>query len=83
MNYDDYDITDNGDGTFTLTPKVALEIDTAALLAEYRAIRGEGAALLTQRNDLNTQLATLVARRDEIRTILVDSGYTNPDDDGG
>ena len=83
MNYDDYDITDNGDGTFTLTPKVALEIDTAALLAEYRAIRDEGKVLLSQRNDINAILATMVARRDEIRTLLVDSGYTDPDDDGG
>lgn len=83
MNFDDYDITDNGDGTFTLTPKVVLTIDTAALLAEYRAIRDEGKVLLSQRNDINAILATMVARRDEIRTLLVDSGYTDPDDDGG
>ena len=81
MNFDDYDITDNGDGTFTLTPKVALTIDTAALITEYRAIRDQGVALLTQRNDINGQLAPMVARRDEIRAILVASGYTNPDDD--
>jgi hypothetical protein len=83
MNFDDYDITDNGDGTFTLTPKVPLTIDIAALLAEYRAIRDQGKALLAQRNDINATLTLLVARRDEIRAILVASGYTDPDDDGG
>jgi len=83
MNFDDYDITDNGDGTFTLTPKVPLTVDTAALLAEYRTIRDEGKSVLAQRNGLNSLLATLVARRDEIRAILIAAGYTNPDDDGG
>jgi len=83
MNFDDYDITDNGDGTFTLTPKTLPPIDTVALLREYRAIRDRGLALLAQRNDINAELAVLVARRDEIRALLVASGYTNPDDDDG
>lgn len=83
MNFDDYDITDNGDGTFTLTPKALPPIDTEALLREYRAIRDSGIALLERRSDINAKLAVLVARRDEIRALLVASGYTNPDDDGG
>lgn len=83
MNFDDYDITDNGDGTFTLTPKVPLTIDIAALLAEYRAVRDQGKALLAQRNEINATLAMLVARRDEIRAMLIAAGYTDPDDDGG
>lgn len=81
MNFDDYDITDNGDGTFTLTPKALAPIDTVALLMEYRAIRDRGLALLAQRNDISAELGILVARRDEIRAILVASGYANPDDD--
>jgi len=80
MNFDAFDITDNGDGTFTLTPKDPLT-DIPELLAEYRNIRNTGLAILATRNDLNDKLAALVARRDEIRALLVAAGYGNPDDD--
>lgn len=80
MTLDDfnYDVTDNGDGTFSV---VFATIDTAALITEYRAIRDRGLKVLARRNDFNTELATLVARRDDIRAILVASGVVDPDND--
>lgn len=73
MNLDDFNITDNGDGTFTLTPKNA-SVGTKALVDEYRAIKAKGLALLDHRNDINDKLQALVARRDEIKAILLAAG---------
>jgi len=87
MNYDNYDITDNGDGTFTLTPKTLPSIDTLALVIEYRSIRDKGIALLDHRSQINDRLTALAARRDEIKAILQTAGidgdtYTPPEGSG-
>ena len=79
MNYDDYDIIDNGDGTFTLTPKTLPAIDIDALKAEYQAVRDTAQALLAHRNDVNVKLQELAARRDELKAIYQNGGYGNPD----
>ena len=80
MNFDDFDLTDNGDGTFTLTPKNPVT-DQATLIAEYRSIRDQAATLLAHRDEVIAKLQALAARRDEIRALLVTSGVGNPDDD--
>ena len=70
MNYDDFTITGNGDGTFTLTPK-SKPADASELVQEYRRIKSRGEALLAKRQRINAELATLVARRDELRALLL------------
>ena len=73
MDLNDFNITSNGDGTYTLTPKDP-SADTAALVREYRRIKQKGMALLAHRNDINAKLQELVARRDEIKAILLADG---------
>lgn len=79
MNYDDYNITDNGDGTFTLTPKTLPAIDLAALKEEYQSIRDQAVTLLAHRDEVNAKLQALAARRDELKAIYQAGGYGNPD----
>lgn len=85
MNLNDFNITDNGDGTFTLTPKDG-SILTKELVAEYRKIKEQGAALLAHRNQINTKLQALVARRDELKAIAQGAGvdpdtYVEPEEE--
>jgi hypothetical protein len=80
-----FDVVDNGDGTFTLTPtRPATAVE---LIAEYRQIRDEGLGIVayrlklqTQYVDFGDQLAALITRRDEIKTLLEGAGE-NPDGD--
>lgn len=80
MKLDDFNLTDNGDGTFTLAPKDP-SIETAELVTEYRRIRDRALALLATRDDINTELQALAARRDELRTLATTAGVADPDDD--
>ena len=73
MNFDDFNITSNGDGTYTLTPKNGTA-QADALVAEYRAIKARGENLLAKRARINAELTELVARRDELKAILLGDG---------
>lgn len=75
MNFDNYDLTSNGDGTYTLTPKAGpAPIDTAALVEEYRALRGKALALKDHRDQVIAKLQALGARRDELKALLQTDG---------
>jgi hypothetical protein len=87
ITYNDvtFDVVDNQDGTFTLTPTAAFS--AADLIAEYRELREEAKRVIayrlklqTQFDDYGTQLTVLKARRDELKLLLETAGET-PDDD--
>ena len=88
ISYDDatFDVVDNGDGTFTLTPTAPVSAD--ALVAEYRVLREEAKRLLSRRDNFQAkaqeavaELQALRARRDELKLLLETSGRTDADDD--
>ena len=88
ISYNDstFDVTDNGDGTFTLTPTAPVSADD--LIAEYRVIREEAKRLLSRRDNFQAkaqeavaELQALRARRDELKLLLETSGRTDVDDD--
>jgi hypothetical protein len=80
-----YDVVDNQDGTFTLTPQS--DFTAALLIAEYRDLRQEGLRIVAYRDKLQAQyvdygdrLTELITRRDELKTVLETAGE-NPDED--
>ena len=88
IKYEDatFDVVDNGDGTFTLTPTAPVSADD--LIAEYRAIREEAKRLVSRRDGFQAkaqktvaELQVLRARRDELKLLLETSGRTDADDD--
>ena len=88
IKYEDqtFDVVDNGDGTFTLTPTAPVSADD--LVAEYRVIRDEAKRLLSRRDRFQAkaqeavaELQALRARRDELKLLLETSGRTDADDD--
>ena len=88
IKYEDqtFDVVDNGDGTFTLTPTAPVSADD--LIAEYRVIREEAKRLLSRRDAFQAkaqeaiaELQVLRARRDELKLLLETSGRTDADDD--
>ena len=88
IKYEDatFDVVDNGDGTFTLTPTAPVSADD--LIAEYRVIREEAKRLLSRRDNFQAkaqeavaELQALRARRDELKLLLETSGRTDADDD--
>ena len=88
IKYEDqtFDVVDNGDGTFTLTPTAPVSADD--LIAEYRVIRDEAKRLLSRRDRFQAkaqeavaELQALRARRDELKLLLETSGRTDADDD--
>jgi hypothetical protein len=87
ISYNDttFDVVDNGDGTFTLTPTAAFTAD--ALIAEYREIREEAKRLLAYRAKLQEQLADRNARLIELRDrrdalkLLLETAGNDPDED--
>ena len=88
IKYEDqsFDVVDNGDGTFTLTPTAPVTAD--ALIAEYRAIREEAKRLLSRRDNFQAkaqeavaELQALRARRDELKLLLETSGRADADED--
>jgi hypothetical protein len=81
----DFDVTDNGDGTFTLAPVGAAT--AAELVAEYRAVRGETRRAVAFKQKLVAKLATqnaklqaLRAQRDDLKALL-EAANAGPDDD--
>ena len=88
IKYEDatFDVVDNGDGTFTLTPTAPVSADD--LIAEYRVIREEAKRLLSRRDNFQAkaqeavaELQALRARRDELKLLLETSGRADADDD--
>lgn len=88
ISYNDatFDVTDNGDGTFTLTPTAPVSAD--ALVAEYRVIREEVKRLVSRKDvqrakldATNAELVDVRARRDELKLLLETSGRTDVDED--
>lgn len=77
MTYDDYDITDNGDGTFTLTPKTLPNADHDEIRREYRAIRDQIVTMRDHRDQVVAKIQALVLRRDELKALLLT--YGDPD----
>jgi len=80
-----FDVVDNGDGTFTLTPTAAFSADV--LIAEYRELREEAKQLIAykqrlqeQLTDRNARIVELRDRRDALKLLLETAGNT-PDDD--
>ena len=87
ITYNDtsFDVVDNGDGTFTLTPAAAFTAE--ALIAEYREVREEAKRLVAYKQKLQDQLADrnarltdLRTRRDELKLLLETAGEA-PDSD--
>lgn len=87
ITYNDieFDVVDNQDGTFTLTP--VGPATAAELIAEYRKIRDEGLHIVAYRDKVQAQyiekgdrLTELIARRDEIKALLEGAGE-DPDGD--
>lgn len=81
----DFNVTDNGDGTFTLAPVAAAT--QAELLAAYRAARGEVRRAVAYRQKLQAKVAEKVAeivilraKRDDLNLLLVAAGV-EPDSD--
>jgi len=81
----DFDVVDNGDGTFTLTPQSPAT--AAELIRQYRSLRQEGLHIIERRQDLQAKhaslgdrLTELATQRDELKTLLENAGET-PDDD--
>lgn len=70
ISYDQFDITDNGDGTYSLTPKTGTR-PASEIVVEYRAVRNRVKSVRAQRNLLNDKLAVLTARRDELRALIL------------
>ena len=87
ITYNDtaFDVVDNGDGTFTLTPVAAFS--AADLIAEYREVREEAKRVVAYKQKLQAQIAArnarlieLRARRDALKLLLETAGNT-PDSD--
>lgn len=81
----EFNVVDNGDGTFTLTP--TSPATSAELLAEYRALRQEVRRLVELKQNRQDKLAAVNAlledaraRRDEIKVLLENAGE-EPDGD--
>ena len=82
----DFDVTDNGDGTFTLTPTAP--VSALALRTEYRTLREDVVRLASRRvahkARLDATIAALTAvkaRRDALKLLLETSGDTELDAD--
>lgn len=87
IKYNDinFDVVDNGDGTFTLTPQTP--VSAASLLAEYRAVREEAKRVVAYKQKLqgqlvvrNARLLELRAQRDALKAMLETAGE-EPDAD--
>lgn len=88
IKYNDatFNVTDNGDGTFTLTPTAP--VVAADLVAEYRVLREEAKRVLSRRDHFQAQAQAAVAelqalrdRRDELKLLLETAGETGLDAD--
>jgi len=73
-----FDVVDNGDGTYTLTPQSPAS--ATELIKEYRKLRDRITALIEHRIQIVARIDEMRTRRDEIKLLLETSGET-PDDD--
>jgi hypothetical protein len=73
-----FDVVDNGDGTFTLTPTAATPAE--ALIVEYRSLREEAKTLIAHRDQVVAKIQDLRDRRDALKLLLETAGNT-PDED--
>ena len=88
ITYEDqaFDVVDNGDGTFTLTPTAP--VSAADLIAEYRTIREDVKRLVSRREHQQAVVASTVAeiqalrsKRDELKLLLETAGNADLDED--
>ncbi len=84
-NETDFEVIDNGDGTFTLTPVAAFT--ASDLIDEYRELREETKRIIAYRQKLQTQAAdysarlTLIRDRRDALKLLLDNAGEDPDSD--